>query len=251
MRLSKKWPQNKIQIQKYMQVSCVGICTALLMLITLPGNAYAQEILRVAAVAKAPIIAKAVNILKNVYQHAGVKVAFEFLPAGRSIKVANAGIFDGEALRTVKAAAQYPNLLQVKVPLVEDGLVAWAAKDIGPILSRGDFSSLRVGVKLGDVAIQKYAKGAEIFSTPNTLQAAKMLVRDRIDIVLAWKRNFLPIIASTPEFRKIHAVSKDLYVAKGYHFLHKKHKDLVPRIEDSLRELWADGSMDKMWRTSN
>jgi polar amino acid transport system substrate-binding protein len=247
MEVFKKWAQVERLTLKSVRFSRTGIHIGVLLLMTFPINANAGEALKISAVADTPFVAKGVGILTEVYKNAGIEATFEFLPAKRSIKLVNEGRMDGEAMRTANAAANFPNLIRVEVPLVVGELIAWSAVDIGPINSISDFANLRVGLLSGDVAAIKLAEGAKTYSASKFSQLAEMLVRNRIDIALAWKRNFLPLVSSSAKFTKIHAAGKTLYTTKGYHFLHRKHKDLIPRLEKSLRELWADGSMDKMW----
>jgi polar amino acid transport system substrate-binding protein len=225
-----------------------GLIVGLVILIASPQSPAAQETLRIAAISNAALVKKGVAVLQEVYRHAGLHAVFEYMPAARSIKTANSGRMDGEALRSKDAAAKYPNLVRVAVPVAKGELVAWALHDIGPINESFDITKFRVALMNGDVLAQRIAGEARVYNVRSYNQAAGMLLKNRIDFVLAWRRSFTTIVSASPKFSQIRPVSKDLFVTEGYHYLHKKHTNLVPRLERSLRELWANGRMDEMWR---
>ncbi len=210
---------------------------------------HAETPLKITAISNATIATTSVAVLKEVYERAGLQVSFEFLPAKRGIRVANSGLSDGEAIRSIRAVEGFPNLVRVDIPIGKDELVAYALNNLDHFAPQSDLSRYRIGILRGDRAAEKMAGNSEIHRFRKFEHAVEMLLRGRIDIAIGWQRNFEPVLAKRPDAKGIHRISHDLLHSVGYHFLHKKHRHLVGRLEKAIKELWASGRIDEIWRT--
>ncbi len=206
------------------------------------GLSHAQQVLIFSAMAPDPI---GLNVLKNAYQQLGVEVAAKKYPGIRSLVIANEGVqVDGEVMRKAGITQQYPNLIQVPVPVFEAKMVAFTRPDRELVIENWDaLKRYRVGGRRGIASIENRLKGFDSVTwVDEQKQIYQMLKYGRIDVAV------LPeMVAKTVAIRTgvaIKILSPALEVVPLYHYLHKRHAAVVPQLTETLREMERTGSIE-------
>lgn len=182
-------------------------------------------------------------VLKKAYSTIGVDFDVDWLPPKRSLMIANSGFTDGELSRITTTLKNYPNLLQVKVPVnFIEGVVFTKRKTI----SVAGWQSLQpylIGINKGTIFAERGTKGMNVQSVSSFTSLFKMLDKDRVDLVVAPKVIGLYHIAKN-NLEGI-VINKPYLVRLSlYHFLHKKHASLVPKLEKALKEMQKNGEIE-------
>ncbi len=186
------------------------------------------------------------SILTSAYAELGIDVEFKFYPPSRGVLVADAGLYDGEAFRGMDFIGEETNLLPVMVVIVE---VDWwvYAKDIrfevAGYKSLAPYSvSSRRGILAADNILQ-YARKKQMLNTFE--QTLLTLNAGRVDLAIIPARVAFAILKDRP--LDIYPLSPPIRVDKLYHFLHKRHKNLIPKITEVLKRMEKNGVMKHIW----
>jgi len=231
-----------------------AIFTAALLLCA-PGlitakDAAAQIKLTIAVVENAAIPKTGTIIVEEAYRRLGIEIDFDYLPAKRASLESNKGTVDGDAVRHPMVARTNKNLVGVNVPIVRDELIAYSTGQSGSIGKLSDLLTFEVGVSLGDHSIRRLAKHPRLVTYRTPEQGIQMLLKRRLDYVLNWQRNFEKLKKNMKSANQVYPASKSLHTAQGFHFLHKRNKHLIGKLEKILQEMWDEGFVDMVWNSN-
>ncbi len=174
------------------------------------------------------------------YARLGLHMVLKPLPSARSLEAANSGETDAEAARAAGIAKLYPNLRKVPEPVLE--LEERAITTGAPLGGKG-WDSLKgrhLCVVIGDKTVEDRTRGFKR-ETARTLESAlKMLRAGRCDTMVIYPSQWLeidqlhlgPFCLGTGVLERVPL----------YHFVNKRHEDLIPRLAEALHDLRADGS---------
>lgn len=183
------------------------------------------------------------RILTEAYNTLGIPIIFIEQPAERALRQSNKGVNDGELLRISGLSKTYENLIRIPVTLFTTEVRVFTRKQI---LNFEDWDSLRpyhIGIHRG----HKYAElnTEEMTRTIVTHRENifKMLQAGRFDLTIADRH------AGQEHINKLHLnrvkmLSPPLERNPLFHYLHKKHQTLIPRITATLRTMKASGRIE-------
>lgn len=97
-------------------------------------------------------------ILTEAYRRIGTAVTFKCLPPKRDLIWANNFTIDASAIRSKEALQDYPNLVEVQVPLFQYRLCAFTADPDITIHTWKDLRGYRVGAALGGIVTETLLK---------------------------------------------------------------------------------------------
>jgi len=84
------------------------------------------------------------------------------------------------------------------------------------------------------------------FTVDSADQLFRMLDEDRIDIAVIEQMIGLETI-SRLGIKGVRVLSPPLLSGDWYLYLHKKHADLIPKVDNEIRKMKKDGSYDRIW----
>lgn len=176
------------------------------------------------------------TIINRAYSELQYSLVYKKLPTARIMVAANSGSVDG-VLGFVELLG-YPNLVKVSVPLCYINLRAYSSKRF-KVESFSDLYDLRIGVKLGSFLSTRFMEGHIHKSYVSNEILMNLLANGRLDIALMSERAGRRIIAKNDyPFYELPIILSTEYM---YHFLNKKHIDLVERLEIVLKKLERSG----------
>lgn len=158
--------------------------------------------------------------------------------------MSNSGKIDGEMLRVEGAELDYPNLIQIPVPICSISSVLIGNKRVVAKQYK-DLRKYRFGITIGYVyqenLIRKYQLNATKVLKNQTL--LEMLVRDRVDVIFLPIQEAQEMILKSPnvKLKIIEGFNRNTLL---YHYLHKKHLNLLPSVTQALQELKKEGKID-------
>ena len=186
------------------------------------------------------------RIAKEAFGRLGITVDLPFLPAERSIMAANAGVHDGELNRVEGLERMYTHLIRVPESNMDFNFVVFSKQGDIANTDWSTLKSLRVGFIKGWKILEDQLKDhPEIVYANSAEQLFTQLDKDHIDVALYGE------LIGYAQLRKmglkdIKVLTPPLTTKKMYMYLNEKHKQLIPKVADSLREMKRDGTYDRI-----
>lgn len=179
--------------------------------------------------------------IKVAYKKAGLKAEFIPLPHNRSLISANAGTVDGDVGRVASIEEKYPELRRVNVKVMA---IRGAAYTVDPAIKTYDESTLRkyrVGYVLGVRWQQQKMAGINSTTVADYPALFEMLLQKRVDIVLATEASAAAEMAKFgSRAKEIRKLQPTVFTAPIYHYVNKKNSDIIPLLEQAIREINAE-----------
>ena len=193
-----------------------------------------------------------VPILAEAFKRNGIRFHAKYYPSLRSLASSNSGQVDGELHRVydfhLVSGGKYPNLIRIESKLLSVWLAAFTAKNI-KIQTWNDLKEYNViyyrGRKNVEQFLKKILPPERIHDTKTDKQAFKMLAAGRVDIVISESRQGKILISDNPEFSDIVEIAK-IDETKIYAYIHKKHKEIAPKIAETIEKMKTDGTFSKI-----
>jgi polar amino acid transport system substrate-binding protein len=186
------------------------------------------------------------RIVKEAFLRIGITVDIPFLPAERSIMLANTGIHDGELNRIEGIERLYPNLVRVPESNMDFNFVAFSKKQDFATTDWSTLKSMRVGFIKGWKILEENLKDhPDVVYANSAEQLFKQLDKGHIDVALYGE------LVGCGQLKKmsltdVKVLSPPLATRKMYMYLNEKHKGLTVKVAESLREMKRDGSYDRI-----
>ena len=207
---------------------------------------YAQDTLVFSAVAGTRPVKIVGEVLRRAYQKIGIRVELLELPGKRGLMYSQAGNTDGDAFRTREIEKEYTNLKRIDVVVSTDEMYLF--------VKRGNEFPVKGWESISKEIIVGYQRGVQ-FAEKNTLkydintqpgdsssQLFQMLAAGRVDAIIVGSEAGCNVIKEH-DFQEIVRLDPPIHTSVLYHYLHKKHDHLVPKITAVLKEMEASGEL--------
>lgn len=200
----------------------------------------ADKIMRFSAIEGAPTSRIIMPILTQAYHQLGIKVEFKLYPASRGRLMSNSGIYDGETFRGMDVITEKNDLLPVMVVLTEVNWWVYAKHIDFKVDGYKSLAPYSVSSRRGILAADSILLHARRKLLLNTFkQVLFTLEVGRVDLAVIPEKVALSILKDNP--MDIYPLKPSIRVDKLYHFLHKKHKGLIPKITAILKTMRKSG----------
>jgi polar amino acid transport system substrate-binding protein len=182
------------------------------------------------------------RILGEAYGRLGVKVEFRLMPGARALRSSDNGITDGELFRVNGMAAKYGNLIQVPIHIGRTDFVAFTRRQVVPFAGYDSLKPLRLAFRRGMKIVENGTADMERYMVSDPIQAFHMLDRGRVDVVIENRLAGLKTLRDLG-IRKVAVLEPPLHDEPLYHYVHRSHADLVPKLTVVLEEMYRDGEI--------
>mgnify|MGYP001942286155 CR=1 FL=1 len=186
-------------------------------------------------------------ILTKAYEEIGYKLNFNVIPAQRALTEANNGRLDGVMNRIKGLEKKHPNLVRIATPICTNTYSLYMLKN-NKLSSTGELVDLALGIKKGNTPLEKVFGKLKPYKTTSYQQLISMLITHRLDVIAMNEAAFANAIRSKKyptSIEDIVPVDYPFPINYGYHYLHKKHLDLIPLIGKKLANLESSGYIKK------
>lgn len=189
----------------------------------------------------------AAAIIRDAYNKIGTEVVFKTYPAERALQISNSGDADGELVRVDNISTTYTNLIKIPVSHVVAEQMAFAKESKIEIAGWESLRPYKIVFHKGYKAAELGTKGMDVQLVGHDKQAFLMVDKGRRDVVLANRFTGLSLIKEM-NLNRIRMLIPPVQVDPLYHYLHKKHKALVPQITAVLRKMKEEGKFLEIYR---
>lgn len=192
---------------------------------------------------KRPSTMAAQRVLEQAYAQLGVDITFIATPALRAIALWESNQLDGIALKIIDDGL--PDSIKVSVPVAFEEAVVFTKKLDFTVDGFASLKPYKVGYILGVTYLEERLKDIPYKETaPNLISMFKKLDVGRSDIAI--DSRFSYCVAKKLGLQDIRVLEPSLEKRLGYHFLHKRHENLVAPLEAVLHKMELAGSIKKI-----
>ena len=211
------------------------------------ADAQAQAPLRLARIENIPDQQVGAEILQAVYQRLGLTVEFVDLPAKRALLESSQGRVDGEVQRVLAVQSEYPSLLPVQPSINYIEPSAFVKRLDFPVDGWRSIAGYSIGIVRGVGSSERGTQGmARVEAVATMDQLMQMLAHDRIEVAVNDRFSGLLINRRLRLATTLRPLSPALERIALYHFLHERHRDLVPRVAEAVQAMAASGELERL-----
>ena len=182
------------------------------------------------------------DVVEQALQRMGYGLNILTVPAERSLKMAEAGLADGDLLRTTAIEEYFPTLLQVPEVLLQSEFVVFSREAVDLKNGWQSLSGKSVGIIFGMKIIEKKVPASALVTkVKNETQLFALLLKKRIDYAV-FIRDIGLYHLHKNTINGLVVSDTSLDHVPSYVYLHPKHAALVPRLASALQAMKQDGS---------
>ncbi len=168
------------------------------------------------------------------YNHLGYKVTFDQILIGRARELVDEGKLDGMMIAEKEIEQTFFNLLRVPVVLAKGALVLYCNKKV--VCEKSVFNDVNniIGVTSGKSISANFMETmqASSYAIKSDEDLGSMLIKGRLHYVLLIDEVQLGNLGNFDESQFNTAV---VYRSEGFHYVNKKHEDLLPALVQGLQ----------------
>ncbi|SFO71869.1 ABC-type amino acid transport substrate-binding protein [Bradyrhizobium sp. Ghvi] len=208
------------------------------------GASSAQSVIRLARIADIPDQYVGGEMLRAVYAKLNIKLEFEDVPGKRALALSSAGEVDGEIQRIGTLSRDYPTLLQVTPAINYIEPAVFTTKLHFDVDGWNSIRSYSIGIVRGVGSSEAGTRGMDRVTATTSLEnMIRMLDADRFDVMVTDLFSGLAAIRKLNLQARIYPLSPPLERIHIYHYLHERHRDLVPKVGQVIAQMEASGEL--------
>ena len=209
-------------------------------------TSYAREPLRFAQIIDTPDQVVGAKILIAAYKRLDIPVEIIGMPGKRALAESSKGRVDGEVHRIYRIEKDYPTLIRVPTAINYIEPSAFSKNEKFNVTGCEALRGYKIGIVRGVRHAETCTEGMKrVQVVGNSSKLMQILDKDRVDIVITAKLNGL-IQLKRLNLNSIYPLSPPLCKKLVYHYLHEKHKNLVPQIDTIFKEMEKSGELERL-----
>ncbi len=195
----------------------------------------------VSQMADDPVLSvKAYRVVHEAYRRLGIDLRAELLPRERALMSADGGETDGDLVRAAGVDAQYINLVRVPEPVITFDVIAFTA---GLKFAVDGWDSLRpysLCIMRGMKLAEQGTEGMSRLIANTADQAILMLGAGRCQVAVLGNEVWPDI--ERLQAGPLRALDPPITSVPLYHYVHRRHAELVPRLAGALHAMRNAGA---------
>ncbi len=191
-------------------------------------------------------------IYTEAFKRLGFTLIYKDYPAKRASMLSDTGQVDGEIHRVFSYSDKHPNMMRVAEPHFTINFSAFAKK---PGIKLNGWQSLkgkeyrvdyRFGVKKTESQLPKVVPPKQLKYVTHILAGLKNIANGRTDIYIDVEDVIKSVINKNAEIKSAGLYRAGIMDQVSVHaFLHRKHQNIVPKLEKILKEMKREGLIKK------
>ena len=189
------------------------------------------------------------RLLKEVYRQVGLDFELVIRPAKRSLKEVNSGASDAELARISGAENEYPNLVRVMEPVFALSFSAVVNEKSKIWMSSWDeLGKHRIAYPRGYRVLDIRTRELKATVARNAASIVRMVKAGRVDVGMAVTSDAVRLAS---EIGGVTVLKPAVETVTLYHYVHVKHRRLIPAMEKILIELNDSGRAKELFEGKN
>jgi len=187
------------------------------------------------------------QLVLEAYARVGVKVEIRSFPGERAIIMANSGAVDGDLFRIAGVEEQYKNLMMIPEAVHQMHMAAFAKDVRFEVKGWASLAPYRISYEIGTKLAEENIKGMMLEPVVDSMTAFRMLDMGRSDVALESYIGGMSVIRSL-KLEDIYVLRPMLETLDMYHYVHKRHRELVPQLTKVIRQMKAENRQTDITR---
>lgn len=175
-------------------------------------------------------------LLKKAYQNIGINPTFVLVNDQRALKLLNSGQIDADTAKSLETIPTYNNIVYLPTPISKIEVFFICQQAIKCDKSVLNDKKLILGVIGANEFYRELLVASSIKKVGLTSFETlfKMFDQRKVDVaIIVLDAYTLPKLEKYPNHSKIEE-------KLGYHLLNRKHKNIIPKLEQAISELLAE-----------
>jgi ABC-type amino acid transport substrate-binding protein len=184
-------------------------------------------------------------VVAEAYRRLGEPIAFRAMDAASASEAAHSGEADAALQRVAGLDREYPELLQIPIPINVIHGAAFSREYRFPVNGWSSLRPYRIGVVRGVLFSAEGTVGMDVRVAADHLELVRWIANGDVDV------GVLPRLWGQHAIREsgqseIAALDGVLETLLMYHYVHVRHKDLAHRLESVLKEMLLEGTTARL-----
>mgnify|MGYP000336128697 CR=1 FL=1 len=215
-----------------------------LLLLAAATGVQAKEKLVFSAIEQAPHGVMGAAVLKEAYRKIGIEVDIYYTSGRRSLLISSAGTVDGEVSRVEAVGKIFTSLERIEIPLMQLETAVFISQTHSEDWSFDDLPKLRVGYLNGATKMEAFTKGfPDVWVGHSNRELFEMLLAGHLDAVVTSLETGR-VTARQVGAEGIVVMERLVQQENLYHYLHRKNRDLAPKITAVLKQMTESGELE-------
>ena len=184
------------------------------------------------------------EILKVVYAKLGMPIEIVAVSGRRALIESSEGRLDGEVNRIIEIDSMYPSLLKIPTAINHIESTVFSKNISFSPISCSSLEGKLVGIVIGVMHAELCTKGQRKMALfPDSVSLMKSLDKNIVDYVVTARFNGLVQLKKLG-INSIMALKPALSKKALFHYLHKKHADLIPKVNSVIIAMAKSGELN-------
>jgi len=214
----------------------------------LASTAQAQKLIQISGVKDSSDSSAALEVVKAAYGRLGYEVEVHWFDGEEALEKSSSGEMDAELQRIDGLSEKYPDLVQIEIPINFLQGAVFTTGSTFEILSWHSLKSFRIGIVKGILFAEQGTEGMNVTRAESYQELFNYLKNGTVDVAVMPRINGLHALKKL-DIKGIVEVDGTLETLFLYHYVHERHKDLVPKLEKIFKSMLVSGATREM-RTS-
>ncbi len=225
-------------------------CITAILLILLSVPAQAEQRLKFGYI-ESRITHNSFAVLKIAYAKLGYNLERYDAPTPRLLVDLDKGLSDGEVNRIQDIALEHHNAIRIDVPINQvEGMLISCGKPIEVTTPR-ELAQHRIAIPNGiRYAERLTARFKKVVRSTSDDKSIDLLLNNRVDAII-YDRPWARAQVKKPGMECLIINEPPVAVKPLFHYLHKRHKALVPQITSILEAMKESGEMERIRDKAN
>lgn len=195
------------------------------------------------------------NVYKELFRRMGIPFKASYFPKKRGSKQVDYGVIDGQFTSVYEYQKFHPNQLRVNVPVIKLSTLAIVRVDSGLHFEKGWDSfnggqykiDYHRGILLAEKKLLETVASDNLSNSSSVEQGLLKVKLKRTDVFIHGDIALFHLL-KTDKFKDALVSAGVLDTTYLYPYVNIKHKDLVPRMEEGLKEMLHEGIINQYCR---
>jgi ABC-type amino acid transport substrate-binding protein len=217
------------------------------LIVTLPGPCAAQTVIRLARIAEVPDQFVGGEILRVVYARLGIAVEMVDVTGARGLALSSAGLLDGEVHRIAGVERDHLSLMRIAPAINHIEPTAFTASLQFAVQGWESLRPYVVGIVRGVGSSEAGVAGLPQVERVADLETLiRMMHAGRLDLFVFDRFSGEVMLRRLRLQDEIRPLVPPLQRIEIFHYLHERHRHLVPRLQRVLAQMQADGELARL-----
>ena len=181
------------------------------------------------------------------YRRIGIEIKTSALPGERALLIADHAKTDGDINRVAGIEKNYPNLMMIPVAVMSFDAVVIVKKVKFTVDGWESLKPYVIGIRRGTKFAEIGTQGMRVESVTQYRELLKMLDKGHVDLVVLARPSIkgvfkqMQLEGDGKLLEEMSVLEPPIAHFETYHYLHKKHAALVPKITNALKAMASEG----------